>query len=247
MTETETPATADPWAKPIVSIRLSSRRKAALLRIAARLPAGASPSAALDAAIASSLANPPDLSEPLSERFEALEDAFGAVARDMHAVAERREAASLDAARASRAVLDLISAASSGEAADAETDELGTLPISVWLTRELMRLDARGAETAIVQAKWKGMSESGEGLAKIDLDASIAAVDGRQVSAIARARRIEIEGVEMGGPLFTAVACNASRPLFLVARGNGASWRATFFSAASDGRAAERLGETSGF
>lgn len=241
-TDTDTPTTADPWAKPVVSIRLSARRKAALLRVAAGLPAGAGPCAAVDAAIARSLANPADLAEPLSERFEALEDAFGAVARDMRAVAERREAAALDAARASRAVLDLISAASSGEAADGEADELGTLPISVWLPRELRRLDARGAETAIVQATWRGMRKSVDGLAEIDLDASVAAIDGK-ARLVAKPAQVSAGPVGIEGALFCAVASRAGRPLFVTLRRFEGAWSATIFASDAGGKAAERLGE----
>ena len=241
-TETVTPAIADPWAKPVVSIRLSSRRKAALLRIAAGMPAGASPSAAVDAAIAVALASPADLPEPLSERFEALEDAFGAVARDMRAVAERREAASLDAARASRAVLDLISAASSGGATDEDQDEAETTPLSAWLPRELRRLGARDAETAIVQATWRGMRKSGEGLAEIDLHAAVAAIDGKARSA-AKPTPVSAGPVEIDGALFRAVAARAGRPLFVMLRRSAGAWSATIFASDAGGQAAERLGD----
>ncbi len=233
----------DGWSKPVVSIRLSARRKAQLVRLAAGLPAGSPPSAAIDAAIERALASPATLPSPLADRLEELEDAFEAAARDIKTHARSRDSDAADAARSSKAILALISAAGG---ADETADDLAGGPeaLGSWLDRQLGELRVAAKESAIARAQWIGSRRSGEGQAFIEFEASLAAIDGRSLVAnAAQPRSVQTGPIDIDGDLFKAIAMHAAQPLFVALQRSGRAWRATLFASDASGALAAKLGQ----
>ena len=232
----------DAWSKPVVSIRLSTRRKTLLARLAADLPAGSPPSAAIDAAIERALASPATLPEPLADRLEELEDAFEAAARDIKANARRRDSDAAEAARSSKAILALISAAG-GTGEDAADLDGGPEALGSWLDRQLGELRVVAKESAIARAQWIGARRAGDGRACIDFSATVVAVDGRSlVASASRPCPVQTDPVDIDGDLFMAIAANASTPMFIALQRSENAWRATLFASTAQGAIAAKLG-----
>ncbi len=234
---------ADAWSKPVVSIRLSARRKAQLARLAAGLPAGSPPSAAIDAAIERALASPVTLPGPVADRLEELEAAFEAAARDIKAHARIGDSDAADAARSSKAILALISAA--GGAEDPVGLDRGPESIVPWLDRQMRELRVIAKESAIARAHWIGAWRMGEGKARVEFEASLAAIDGRALAAGAsQPRPIRTERIAIDGDLFRSIATHAPRPMFIVFRISAPSaLSAKLFASDSSGAAAAHLGD----
>ena len=230
------------WSKPVVSIRLSARRKAQLARLAADLPAGSPPSAAIDAAIERALASPSTLPEPMADRLEELEQAFEAAARDIKAHAQRRDSDAAEAARSSKAILALISAAGRDEdepTAFAAPPE----PIGPWLDRQLRELRVVAKESAIARAQWVGSRREGAGDAHVEFEASLAAIDGRSLVVNASfPGTVETMPIKIDSDLFRAIATHAAQPMFVALQRSGLAWRATLFASDAGGALAAKLG-----
>ncbi len=83
----------------------------------------------------------------------------------------------------------------------------------------------------------------GDGQARVEFDASLAAIDGRSLVAHAsRPNPVQIGPIDIGGDLFRAIATRAARPMFVALQRSGLAWRATLFASDASGALAAKLG-----
>lgn len=241
----ETPSSSL-WAAKSVTIRLSAKRRAKLAGFAKRLPAGASPTEAIDAAIDLASAAPASSDDEAHRGLEELGLAIEDLAIEWRRDAERRNLILLEAAHNSKAVLDLISAAASPQLVDESFDDGFAAPsligLARWLESELSSRSLRVEKSAIVRAQWAGMTRSSSSKAAISFEVSLAATDEVASESLAKPPALaSVDLVEIDSDFFRAIAAKAAAPLFIVLQLARPSWRATFFASKADGSIAEKL------
>lgn len=238
--------TSSLWAAKSVTIRLSAKRSAKLAGLANRLPTDATPTEAIDAAIDLACAAPQSSGDGEARGMEELGLAIEDLAAQWRRDAERQNSVLLEAARNSKAVLDLLSAASSAPLVEEGLDDGFAAPspigLAAWLQSELSFRKLRVERSAIVRAQWSGMARSSSNAAAISFEVSLATAD--EVAFESRERPpalASLELVNIDSDLFRAIAAKAASPLFIVLQPAKPNWRATIFASKADGSIAEKL------
>jgi len=248
MAREEDKENGDPWTRGAVTLRLSAKRKAKLAAIATALGGGASPSDAIESAIDRAAQAEPSDSEPIIARLDELQIVVDQLLTERRQDADRHEEAIRESARNSKAVLDLIAAASAMPADGHDPEAAGEAEeaprLAQWLASELTGRGLALRKSAIVRAQWSGTRKTTARLASLEFDASLAVVDEVQVAAgRGLPARAQVSLLEIDSDLFRAVAANACRPMFIVLRPTESrAWQCTFFASNEDGSMAAKLG-----
>lgn len=169
------------WSRGELTLRMSKRRSQLLRRIAARMPAGATPTDAIDEALELALREAGQ-GAGAAEAADDIRELRGSLERE---AAERRDesariAEALSAhAEAVEGLRRLISrVADGGEGAEAEAPR--PRPLREWLAAELARGGGLGCRELTIAAAWRSAARMDESKARAVFDARLISVDGVQ-------------------------------------------------------------------
>lgn len=201
------------WDQPAVFLRLTQRRKAKLEAVARKLGPHASPFQAIEACIDMALAQTNAASGAVAERLADLHDAIDQLTMERRLASDLLQDCIAESTRNSKAVLDLISAATANAAAQSMEYE-DPVGLGAWLDAQLAAKGLSAKSSAGATAHWVGATMDTAALATMRFEVALTAVDGVAWTArYPEASLAHVGLVEVAGALFAAIPAMATGTL----------------------------------
>jgi hypothetical protein len=239
------------WERKQITFWISQQRRKDLMAIALGLPKPVTPSDALAFAIdlarthqSTGQLDPAGLMDTIDAAVtQGLNDATEAICTQAQAIQQMDQRL-----RSIHQFIAKLAAETGADGVENPAEEVERLPASAalrfraWLDRSIAKAGVKPNRSAVVRASWHSVSRISDRFMAVDFNASLAAIDGKAISAAlaAQSSTVRFDMLETAHPF---AAADWSALIYLVCQLVGNGWVVQAYRTGSDGATSKSIGQ----